>query len=85
MTIFEYLHASKLSWLQIYLHLFKLGNIGGQLGLFVGASLLTIAELVEYGFYHSRGAIRRYQQKRNQRMSDIAKQTSCAEKEPLGK
>lgn len=61
------------------------GNIGGQLGLFVGASLLTIAEIVEFGFYRGRGAIRQYQKDRKKRMSDIGKETSCAEQEPLGK
>ena len=43
--------CSKVNWCQInQIRLFVLANVGGTLGLCVGASILTLFEFIEFGF-----------------------------------
>ncbi|RDD42240.1 Acid-sensing ion channel 1 [Trichoplax sp. H2] len=84
-VFFDDLYYEKTVSTPVYTFTSLLGNIGGQLGLFVGASVLTLVEIIEFGFYRSRGAIRRSDWKQNLRksISRSREVTATEEKEPL--
>ena len=59
------------------------GDVGGQIGLFVGASVLTIAHLLEYVFEELVRLARKVRRKRNERVLNQKKIYELAKPEQL--